>query len=144
MSITGEQLRAGRAMVRWEQGELAQKAGVSTKTVKRLEAMTGRLDARSTYSLTKALELGGVEFLDAEDFRGRGEGVRFRTDRTAKLRRLIIEDVTGQLEVGLQLAAEKDQDLFERPISEVIDLVLTEVREAMRRKLQFHLGKNGD
>jgi transcriptional regulator with XRE-family HTH domain len=63
--ITGEQLRAARAMLKMEQGELAELSGVSIETIKRLERMEGQLNAQVTtlYSLQKTLEGEGVIFL---------------------------------------------------------------------------------
>ena len=77
MSLTGEQLRAARALVRLEQAGLATAAGVSVETIKRLEGSTGEVSANST-TLTKvrrALEAAGVIFIDAN---GEGPGVRLR------------------------------------------------------------------
>jgi transcriptional regulator with XRE-family HTH domain len=73
--LTSEQIRAARAMLRLEQRELAEAAGVSVETVKRLEKMTGEVSAYSTTlsALQKALEAAGVEFI-AEN--GGGPGVR--------------------------------------------------------------------
>jgi transcriptional regulator with XRE-family HTH domain len=55
--ITGEQLRAARAMLKMEQGELAELAGVSIETIKRLERLDGPLNAQvmTLYSLQKTL-----------------------------------------------------------------------------------------
>jgi transcriptional regulator with XRE-family HTH domain len=140
--MTGEQARAARAMLGLEQTELAEKAGVSVKTIKRFESMTGRIDGHSVYSVKNALELGGIEFLDGEDLRGRGEGIRFRTDRTAKLRRKIVEDVERHLDVSLQLAVEKDQDLFERPMKEIAKVILKDLNEGLHASLQSNLKKD--
>jgi len=73
--ITGRQLKAARALVGWEQTDLAKKAGVAISTVRRMESFQGEIGARtSTLSLvTKALERAGIEFLD-----GGKPGVRLR------------------------------------------------------------------
>lgn len=135
--LTGEQLRAGRAMLGWEQSELAERADVSLKTIKRMEATCGYLDARSTWAVKNALEIGGIEFLEGDgDRRTRGDGVRFCKDRTAKLRRDLVEDIGRWLDVTLKLAVDKDEDFFERPIEEVADKIVDEMREGMKDKLQ--------
>jgi len=139
--MTGEQLRAGRAMLRLEQAELAERAGVSLKTIKRLESTSGGLNAHSVYSIKKALEMAGIEFLDSDNFRGRGEGVRLRSDPTAALRREIVEDVMRRLEVILQMAAEKDQDFFERPVKELVAIVQKEVLSGVRESIKGILRK---
>jgi transcriptional regulator with XRE-family HTH domain len=61
---TGAQLRAARALVRMEQAQLAEAAGVSVETVRRLERFDGRFNAtmNTVRDLTGALETAGVEF----------------------------------------------------------------------------------
>jgi transcriptional regulator with XRE-family HTH domain len=74
---TSEIIRAARMLVRWDQKALAEAAGVSHVTVRRLEAKPGALIAeRPTIAkLRTALESAGVEFI-AEN--GGGAGVRLR------------------------------------------------------------------
>jgi transcriptional regulator with XRE-family HTH domain len=64
MILTGEQLRAARAMVRLEQSDLAAKAGVSVETIKRLERTIGPVSANvaTMEAVTLALEAAGAEF----------------------------------------------------------------------------------
>ena len=80
MFITSEQLRAARALLRWEQRDLAKASGVSLPSVKRLETQPGALAAqeRTIVGFVKALEAAGVEFI-AEN--GGGPGVRLRKAR---------------------------------------------------------------
>jgi transcriptional regulator with XRE-family HTH domain len=75
--LTSEQVRAARALLRWEQRDLAEASGVSLPSVKRLETQPGALAAqeRTIVELRKALEKAGVEFI-AEN--GGGPGVRLR------------------------------------------------------------------
>lgn len=63
---TGEMLRAGRAISRIEQSDLAVAAGVSLETVKRLERIRGPVNAnlRTLRALTKAFEDFGVQFFN--------------------------------------------------------------------------------
>src|SRR5262249_11722625 len=77
---TAEQLRAARAMAQWTRAELAQAAGVSDQTIKRLEEMTGGLIASTTTiaASRKALERRGVVFIPGN---GGPPGVRFRPTR---------------------------------------------------------------
>jgi DNA-binding XRE family transcriptional regulator len=135
--LTGEQLRAGRAMLGWDQSELAEKASVSLKTVKRMEATSGRIDARSTWSVRNALEIAGIEFLEGDsDWRTRGDGVRFCKDRTAKLRLAILEAMSIGLNVDLTMMADDDDDLFERPINEIVERIVDKTREGLTEKLK--------
>lgn len=75
--VTGEQVRAGRALIRWEQGELAARAKVSTETVKRIERAKGPAPGLpvTVDAVRRALVEGGVIFIDEN---GGGAGVRLR------------------------------------------------------------------
>jgi transcriptional regulator with XRE-family HTH domain len=55
--LTGEVLRAARAMARLDQAELAEAAGVSLETIKRLERIRGQINAnvRTVSALIEAL-----------------------------------------------------------------------------------------
>jgi hypothetical protein len=77
LSITSEQVRAARALLRWEQRDLAEASGVSLPSVKRLETQPGALAAqqRTIVELRNALEKAGVEFITEN---GGGPGVRLR------------------------------------------------------------------
>lgn len=54
--MTGDQIRAARAMLRMEQLTLATRAGVSVDTVKRLERLDGELSGKSNESTLRAIE----------------------------------------------------------------------------------------
>ncbi len=81
--ITSEQVRAARALLRWEQKNLSENSGVSLPTVKRLETQRGKLNAfqSSITALTNAFETAGIEFLSAgEASETGGAGVRLRQE----------------------------------------------------------------
>lgn len=65
LSITGEQIRAARALARAEQAELAQRSSLSLQTIKRLEGIRGTVDAnvRTLNAIVQAFEGMGVRFL---------------------------------------------------------------------------------
>lgn len=75
--LTSEQIRAARALLRWEQKQLASASGVSLPSVKRLESQPGPLaaQARTADALRSALEEAGVQFIEEN---GGGAGVRLR------------------------------------------------------------------
>jgi transcriptional regulator with XRE-family HTH domain len=75
--ITSELIRAARALLRWEQRQLAEASSVSLPTVKRLEASPGLLIAHASTvaALLHALEIAGIEFIDEN---GGGAGVRLK------------------------------------------------------------------
>ena len=76
--ISGRQLKAARALVGWEQTDLAKKSGVAVSTIRRMESFGGEIGARtSTLSLVqKALEKVGSMFLNDGE-----PGVRLRRQR---------------------------------------------------------------
>jgi transcriptional regulator with XRE-family HTH domain len=71
----GEQLRAARAMLRLEQGQLAAEAGVHVNTVIKIEGSDGPISARmeTVRRLERALEARGIAFTDGDE-----PGVRLR------------------------------------------------------------------
>jgi predicted transcriptional regulator len=75
--LRSEVIRAARALLRWEQRDLADASSVSLPTIKRLEAQPGVMAAHMSTitALRKALETAGVEFIDEN---GGGPGVRLR------------------------------------------------------------------
>lgn len=75
--LTGEQIRAARAILRMDQKDLAKASKVSLETVKRLEKMRGGVSAygRTLDAIKDALEGAGVEFISADNG---GAGVRLK------------------------------------------------------------------
>ena len=76
--ITGAQIRAARALIRWSAKELALAAGVGVATISRAEVEAGKttLTAANLKAIRSALEAAGIEFLPQN---GGGVGVRFRS-----------------------------------------------------------------
>jgi transcriptional regulator with XRE-family HTH domain len=76
--LSNRQIRAARALLGWSQLVLADRAGVSPITIKRLEASDDGFDARFTTvaNVKAALDAAGVVFLEpAGDLR---HGVQLR------------------------------------------------------------------
>jgi len=76
--ITGSQVRAAKALIRWSGFDLSQKSGVSLSTIRRIEAVDGLPDSASVkllHAIQQALEEGGVEFIGTPDHQ---PGVRLR------------------------------------------------------------------
>ena len=84
--LTGELIRAGRALCRIDQAELARTAGLSVETVKRLERFRGPVEAttRTVNALVNAFQECGVMF---DDQPGMGLGLRFREPPAEQERR---------------------------------------------------------
>jgi len=67
--ITGRQIRAARALIRWSARDLAMNSGIGAATIQRLEQQDGVPGGRSQtlLELQKALEAAGVEFIGTPD-----------------------------------------------------------------------------
>jgi len=73
--ITPSQCRAARGLINWSQQDLADHAGVGIVTVRQLEAGVHKPRRATLDVVRRALETGGVEFIDEN---GGGVGVRLR------------------------------------------------------------------
>jgi hypothetical protein len=78
--ITGPQIRAARALLGWSPVELATKSKLSYPTIQRAESAPGipPIQAPNLFAIQRALEGGGVIFLDAGKNEAGGAGVRLR------------------------------------------------------------------
>jgi transcriptional regulator with XRE-family HTH domain len=79
--ITPEQCRAARGLLDWTQQDLAERARVGIVTVRQIEAGTTEPRIATLDVIRRALEAGGVEFLEEN---GGGAGVRLKKRRRAK------------------------------------------------------------
>lgn len=68
-ALTGEQIRAGRALARIDQSDLAARCGLSLETIKRLERIRGPVDAnsRTLRALVGVFSAMGVAFDSCDD-----------------------------------------------------------------------------
>jgi transcriptional regulator with XRE-family HTH domain len=110
MMIIPDQIRAARALLRLEQGVLAQDAGISVVTLRRLEEASGLAKvAPGTVARVRAvLERAGVEFID--------RGVRRRAPGDAELavvRREIDEIVARAVALQADRPLMQQQDLYD-------------------------------
>jgi transcriptional regulator with XRE-family HTH domain len=78
MTMTPEQLRAGRALLHWTQGKLSEASGVSRGTLADFESGKRVPFYRTIDDLRRTLESAGVIFLEEND---EGPGVRLRRQR---------------------------------------------------------------
>lgn len=93
--ISADQIRAARALLRLGQSDLAQRAGVSLTTIRRVErgAESARASTRAIMSIQNALETAGVEFIV--------NGVRCKRRRTPEE---VAERVRKIMEISHQSA----------------------------------------
>ena len=78
------QIRAARALLGWNQGDLATAANVSIATIRRIEAKEGPMMGyvSTLMSIQSAFESAGIRFLDNEP--GGGIGVRLSERKADK------------------------------------------------------------
>lgn len=64
--MTGEQIRAARALLGWTATDLGSKSGVSYATIQRIDATRGPVSGRfeTIEAIRKALEAEGIQFLE--------------------------------------------------------------------------------
>ncbi|MBH0238685.1 helix-turn-helix transcriptional regulator [Methylobrevis sp. L22] len=67
MNLLPEQCRAARALLDWTQADLAEKADVSRSTIRDFEGGRHELHRASEAQIRRALEAGGVVFVDFAD-----------------------------------------------------------------------------
>ena len=79
--ITGTQIRSARNALRWTTEQLAKRAGVTSRTIKRFEAVDDIPPSRSSTLLDvkAALEAAGIEFVGSPMDR---PGMRLRCNTT--------------------------------------------------------------
>jgi ribosome-binding protein aMBF1 (putative translation factor) len=82
-ALTSAQIRAARALLRWSAADLAREAALGANTVRRAEVAekATSLTAANEIAIRRALENGGVEFIDEN---GGGAGVRLRTPGSSR------------------------------------------------------------
>ena len=75
--ITGAQVRAAKALIKWSGSDLAEKANVGLSSIRRIEAFEGvpESSVKVLNAIQKALEAAGVEFLGSPED---GPGVRLK------------------------------------------------------------------
>jgi transcriptional regulator with XRE-family HTH domain len=79
--ITGPQMRAARALLEFDQRDLAQRAGLSLPTIQRMESSEGviRGNVDSLMKLVDALAAAGIELIgEGAVSQGGGRGVRLK------------------------------------------------------------------
>lgn len=78
--LTGAQIRAARALLKWSGRDLADRAGVSYPALQRAEAVDDmpNMQTRNLAAIKSALEAAGVVFIDGPYSGSGGPGVRLR------------------------------------------------------------------
>lgn len=78
--LIAAQIRAARALLDWSQRQLAEKSKLSVPTIKRMEGAMGpdRSTDANVEAVRRALEGAGIVFLDANQNKDGGAGVRLK------------------------------------------------------------------
>jgi hypothetical protein len=76
-ALTGPQIRAARALIKWTAEDLSRQSAVSMRTIRRAELAERNTSMTPVNDLAirRAFEAAGVEFIDGD---GGGPGVRLR------------------------------------------------------------------
>lgn len=82
--LTAAQMKAARALLGWDQRQLAEAAGVSLPTIQRMESSDGtvRANVDTLVKVVEALQRAGLELIgEGTASPGGGRGVRFAGER---------------------------------------------------------------
>lgn len=96
-------VRSARAMLRWEQKDLADKTQLSIASIKRLELLPGKLAAqsRTVTAITKAFEEAGIRFIIDSDIENKrltlGVYIVRKIDKDDEIGRIIMEEEDMQV-----------------------------------------------
>jgi transcriptional regulator with XRE-family HTH domain len=125
--LTSAQIRAARAMLRWDQTQLAGAAMVSVETIKRIERLDGDLGstkAGTLQAIQSALEAAGAIFV-AEN--GEGPGVRLRKKLESRA------ELTQRIDVIEDDLSQPDQSSRQTPAGGMEKLERAHKREAVTK-----------
>jgi transcriptional regulator with XRE-family HTH domain len=78
MTITGEQCKAARKLLKWSQLQVGYRAGVCDATIVTFEAARHPLRPENVQAIQRVLEAAGIEFLTENC---EGPGVRLRKSK---------------------------------------------------------------
>lgn len=107
--LTAEQVRAARAILRMDQITLAQKAGISVETVKRLEKLDGPLEAKA-----ETLKVIEDVFVSAGLILDEHGNVRRGPDRNALMVANLSAQIVGIAAATLEQWVKDDPSFFSR------------------------------
>lgn len=109
--LTPELAKAARALLRWQQGDLARVAGLSLNAVKNFESGGGTTRESTALAIQSTLESAGIEFLP-------GGGLR-HTDEIAALQRFKGKDFIAKWNEDIYAAVRKEgESILESSLDE--------------------------
>ena len=103
-ALSGGQIRAARALLRWSAEELARRTSLGLNTIKRAEANDGKtsLTEANEIAVRRAFETAGIEFTNGDQ-----PGVRLTKSATARpIEIASVSKPEGSTKVGRRKTAE--------------------------------------
>jgi transcriptional regulator with XRE-family HTH domain len=134
--LSAEQIRAARALLRWDQADVAKRAAVSIETVKRLEGMDGPLmavRAATLATIQQSFEAAGIEFTNGD---APGVRLRKRPGESAGESKSVAKMIRG---AGLAKVSKKSSEMASEAIDRLGDKSAP-VEEQARRKRRLIKG----
>jgi hypothetical protein len=118
--ITGAQMRAARALLRWSADDLAKHAKLGVATVRRAEATDGppSITEANGEAVRTALEKAGVEFI-AENGGGAGVRIRKSTKGAEEISRQIdaLEDKISSMPAPMKPSPESAMNIMRKAVA---------------------------
>jgi len=82
--LTPAQLRAARSILGWTRQDLAKKSGVPAVTIRGFESLGADSKLSTIHKMRRALEAGGVIFLDPTQLEGPGVRLEIKKEGGAR------------------------------------------------------------
>ena len=118
--LSSEQIRAARALLRWEQKCLSEAASIPLQTIKRLETKPGALSAYAATiaAIQRALESAGVEFI-AENGGGAGDRLKKTAKSVKEITQEIdaLEDKISSMPAPTKPSPEADMNIMSKTVA---------------------------
>lgn len=113
MTISTAQIRGGRGILNWSQGDLADRTGISATSIGSIENGQSKARASTLATIRKAFEDAGLEFIGLEGVRIKTGDVRILKGRTGYLDFFNeVYNVLSQQEEGEVLVSNVDERKF--------------------------------
>jgi transcriptional regulator with XRE-family HTH domain len=143
-ALTGAQIRAARALIRWSAEDLARESALGVTTIRRAELTESETSMTTVNDLAvrRALEAAGVMFIDEDDTTG--PGVRPAMNKPQAVRPLLrwsADDLARESELSLSTIKRTELADDETSMTVANDLA---VRRALEAAGVIFIDENGD
>ncbi|HBH25848.1 MAG TPA: XRE family transcriptional regulator [Rhodospirillaceae bacterium] len=145
---TVEQIRAGRALIGWTQGDLAEHAGLSQTGIARIENGTNRPNTTTLEKILRAFDREDVEMVGTSGVKKRTGEIRTLTGRTgfADFRDDVLREARkGNADICISSV---DERLFDKwgsgTVNDNYRKEMAEISAANKAPISRSLGRKGD